>query len=109
MFRTEDQVPGFLWITANVIELVAVPDAVVMDVFVLPGSDGVDGRRVREIFFPIIFVEQRVAPRHLLALRQRHEVLPIHVIRRFQASGFQESRPHIYVRDHLLHHGAAFE
>jgi hypothetical protein len=62
MLPFEDQIVFFVGIFLQVVKLVQVPDAVVLDELVAVGAEGEDRRRVREIVFPVILVQDVFSP-----------------------------------------------
>ena len=72
---TVDEVLQLMGILLQIVELVAVPDAVVVDVLVATGADGLNGGRLREVALPIVGVEQIFSPGDLFAFEQRQEAL----------------------------------
>ncbi len=69
-----DEIVAFVRVGFEIIEAIAIPDTVIVDVFVTVRSDGEAGRHGREIPFPVVFVEDVFAPvRHSLTEEKRSE------------------------------------
>ena len=87
---TVDEVLQLVRIPLQIVEFVAVPDAVVVDVFVAAGADGLDGRRLREVALPIVGVEQIFAPGDFFAFEEGQKALSREAGGWSDAGGFHE-------------------
>ena len=92
MLRLVNQVVHLVRVVLHVVQLVGFPDAVIVDELVAVGPYPVGRRRVREIGLPIVLVENRVSPRHFLALQQGQDRPAVHVLGRLGARGLQDRR-----------------
>ena len=81
MFRAFDEVVEFVRVFLEVVEFIAVPYAVVKDVFVAVGANAIGRGGLGIVHFPIVFVENAVAPGDVLLLENGPGGFPLHIIR----------------------------
>ncbi len=77
MLFVEDQIAAFERVFLEIVEFVDVPDALITNEFIAIGTDGVLGRRLREVALPIVFVEELFAPFGWFTLRDGKPALAI--------------------------------
>ena len=106
VLRAVDEIFQLVRILLQIVELVTVPNAVVVDVLVAAGADGLDAGRLREIAFPIIGVEQIFSPGDFFAFEKREEALSGQAGGWSDASGFHESGHEVDVGELFTDDGA---
>ena len=103
------QILRFVRIGLEIVELVDIPEAVVADEFVAVAAQGEDGGGLREVFLPVVNVEEGVAPRRRFAAGEGQEVQAVHVGGRLEAHGRHDGGADVEIGDDLVDHAAAGE
>src|SRR4030095_14604866 len=109
MFWIVYQVPALLRIGFQIVQLIDVPDAMIVNVFVTIAAKSVHRWRLWEIPFPAIIVGQRLSPGPRLALSHRDEALSIQAFRRFESRRFKNGWGNVDIRHKLTYLRAALE
>jgi len=93
----------------EVVEFVEVPEALVADVLIAIAAEGVDGGGLGEVAFPIVFVEEAVAPGDLPALGKGEEAAALDGRGGSEAGGIEAGGGDVDVGDDLVEFFAAAE
>ena len=109
--RDLDQVVAFVGVGLEVVEAIDVPVAVGVDIFPAVGTNGKGGGLGGKVPFPVVFVEDVVAPwgGRLKSLEEGEEgtsVEPGGIGRSLGSGSLEESGSNINILDHFLDHGA---
>lgn len=107
--RVADQVFLLHRVRLDVEELVGIPQAVVGRVLVFVAPQRKHGWRLREVFLPVVAVEEVVAPGDVLTAGQVDEAGSVHVRRLLQAHRLHDRRGDVDVGDHFVDDGSALE
>ena len=105
VFGFVDEVFHLIRIVLEVVQFIGIPDAVVLDEFVLLPPQRKRGGSVREVPFPVILVKQIISP--LIATEftggQLQEAATVHVFGSFHPGGFQHRGADVDVGEYVLH------
>jgi len=109
-----DEVVAFVGVGLEVVEAVFIPEAVVVDILVSLGADGEESGGGREVPFPVVFVEDVVAPGFVgaFSIEEVFEGSSVHRggVFGFRDSGeFEEGGGDVDVLNHLGELGAGFD
>ena len=99
MFGAVDEVVHFFRVVFQVVEFIDIPDPVVMYVLVAVRTDAVRSRSMREVAFPVVFIEGTVTPGNLPALQDWQERLSVHMVGPFEPGYIHDGRSDVDVLD----------
>src|SRR5215831_19162903 len=108
--RVEDQVGSFERVLLEIVELVGVPDAVVVNVLVAVSAECMHRRGLGEVPLPVVLVQELLAPVWIgLAAEERQHAAPVEALRDRRAGGAEHAGHDVEISDHLVDDAAAGE